>query len=90
MSVTLYPTPHEQITLRHEETLLEALERHGYAVEYQCRQGYCGACRLRIAEGEVRYRQQPLAYVARGEVLACCAIPQSNLVLVHEWAEEEA
>lgn len=29
-------------------SLLEALEYHGIAVEYQCRSGYCGSCRCRM------------------------------------------
>ena len=89
MTVTIYATASESFALKAGETLLEGLERNGYPVEYQCRQGYCGACRMRIAEGEVHYRDKPLAYVARGEVLACCALPQSNIVLMYTFAEEE-
>ncbi len=54
------------------ETLLEGLERTGHDVEYQCRSGYCGACRLKLLSGEVGYAEQPLAFVAPGEILPCC------------------
>lgn len=54
------------------ETLLETLERHGLAPEYQCRSGYCGACRTRLLAGTVRYLTPPLAFVAPGECLPCC------------------
>lgn len=70
-----------QFALKDGETLLEGLERTGHEVEYQCRQGYCGSCRLRIASGEVAYRGKPLAYVSRGEILACCAVAQSDIIL---------
>lgn len=53
-------------------TLLEALELHRVPVEYQCRSGYCGACRCRLLKGRVAYRQQPLACVNEGEILPCC------------------
>ena len=88
MAVFVSPTSSHQFALREGETLLEGLERHGYALEYQCRKGYCGTCRVRIAEGRVAYRGEPRAYLPRGEVLACCAIAQSNVVLEHEWLEE--
>jgi len=54
------------------ETLLEGLERTGHAVEYQCRSGYCGTCRLTLIEGEVSYAEPPLAYLGPGEILPCC------------------
>ncbi|GGB43019.1 ferredoxin [Oceanisphaera marina] len=67
--------------LRAGETLLEGLERTGHAVEYQCRSGYCGACRTTILSGEVRYQSTPLAFVATGDILPCCCRPQGDVVL---------
>ena len=58
--------------LRPDETLLEGLERNGYEVEYQCRSGYCGACRMKIVVGSVDYPQPPLAFTAPDEILPCC------------------
>lgn len=57
------------------ETLLEGLERQGYAVEYQCRAGYCGSCRTRLIDGQVEYLIEPLAYINPDEVLPCCCRP---------------
>ena len=48
MAVFVSPTSSHQFALREGETLLEGLERHGYALEYQCRKGYCGTCRVRM------------------------------------------
>ena len=62
-------------------SLLEALEYHGIAVEYQCRSGYCGSCRCRMTKGKVTYHQQPLALVNEGEILPCCCIPASDIEL---------
>ncbi|MDO4695998.1 MAG: class I ribonucleotide reductase maintenance protein YfaE [Neisseria sp.] len=59
-------------TLQNGETLLEGLERTGHEVEYQCRSGYCGACRLKILKGRVEYPVFPLAFTAPGEILPCC------------------
>ena len=54
------------------ESLLDGLERTGHDVEYQCRSGYCGVCRLTLLAGEVSYDEPPLAYVGQSEVLPCC------------------
>ena len=58
--------------LHADETLLEGLERTGHEVEYQCRSGYCGACRVKILVGGVSYAQAPLAFIAQDEILPCC------------------
>lgn len=67
--------------LRAGESLLEGLERTGHAVEYQCRGGYCGACRTSIISGEVSYQDSPLAFIAAGEILPCCSRPNGAVVL---------
>lgn len=61
------------------ETLLEGLERTGHDVEYQCRSGYCGSCRLKKISGEVDYAEYPLAFLHQDEVLPCCCRVKSDL-----------
>lgn len=70
--MSLVRTTDTQFQLLDGETLLEGLERTGHQVEYQCRSGYCGSCRIPLVYGQVSYKEQPLAYVAPGEVLPCC------------------
>ncbi|HRL21757.1 class I ribonucleotide reductase maintenance protein YfaE [Alcaligenes sp. SDU_A2] len=70
--MSLVRTTDTQFRLLDGETLLEGLERTGHQVEYQCRSGYCGSCRIPLVYGQVTYKEQPLAYVAPGEVLPCC------------------
>ena len=57
------------------ESVLETLERHGHHVEFQCRSGYCGACRTPLLAGKVHYAAVPLAFVSHGECLPCCCKP---------------
>ena len=57
----LITTRDKSFVLQAGETLLEALERTGHEVEYQCRSGYCGACRLTLLSGNVSYHKPPLA-----------------------------
>ncbi|HEZ6292506.1 TPA: 2Fe-2S ferredoxin-like protein [Neisseria meningitidis] len=63
------------------ETLLEGLERMGHMVEYQCRSGYCGSCRVKILEGSVTYREPPLAFLGRDEILPCCCCVEGDVRL---------
>ena len=58
--------------LDEDENLLDALERTGHHVEYQCRSGYCGACRIPLLNGSVSYDKQPLAFIKKSEILPCC------------------
>lgn len=63
------------------ETLLAALERTGHEVEYQCREGYCGSCALALRCGTTKYVGDPIAFVAEGQVLACCSVPVTDVEL---------
>ncbi|PIJ50107.1 2Fe-2S ferredoxin [Erwinia sp. OLTSP20] len=80
---------HSTITLRstgtridckeQHDSLLDALESHQVCVEYQCREGYCGACRTRLLKGEVCYASQPLAAIQQGEILPCCCQAKGDI-----------
>lgn len=72
---------HSRFSLLPQETLLEGLERTGHEVEYQCRSGYCGACRVRMLDGQVDYVELPLAFIAADEILPCCCVPKTDLWL---------
>ena len=65
--------------LQENETLLEGLERTGHEVEYQCRGGYCGACRVKLLSGSVQYPEPPLAFIEKDEILPCCCVPNETI-----------
>ncbi|MCF4009654.1 class I ribonucleotide reductase maintenance protein YfaE [Rheinheimera sp. UJ63] len=62
-----------------QRNLLDFLEKQQHSLNFQCREGFCGACRCTLISGQVRYLQEPLAYVRRGEFLPCCSVPASNI-----------
>lgn len=64
-----------------ECSLLESLECHRLEVHSHCREGFCGACRTKLVSGEVEYTTDPLAYIDDDEILPCCCIPKSDLVI---------
>ncbi len=54
------------------QTLLESLEANDIHIHYQCRDGFCGACRTQLLSGEVTYTTDPLAFIDDNEILPCC------------------
>lgn len=71
-----------QLQCRDEHpSLLAALESHKIAVEYQCREGYCGSCRCRLLAGQVTWLTEPLAFIQEGEILPCCCLAQGDIEL---------
>ena len=79
--MTLITTNDKIFELQAGETLLDGLERTGHEVEYQCRSGYCGACRTPLLAGKVHYAAVPLAFVSQGECLPCCCQPVGAIKL---------
>ena len=67
--------------LSEKDTLLEDLESRNIAIEYHCREGFCGACRCKIKSGEVDYTTDPLAFIDDDEILPCCTIAVSDITL---------
>jgi ferredoxin len=66
---------------QYANSLLESLEAQNIDVPYQCREGYCGGCRTQLLSGEVAYLQEPMAWINDDEVLPCCCVPKTDLVL---------
>lgn len=77
--MTSVVTTDSRFQLLEGETLLEGLERTNHEVEFQCRAGYCGSCRTHLVSGKVRYLTEPLAYIAKDEILPCCCVPDGPL-----------
>lgn len=71
-----------EFELPYGENLLQMLEKLDYSVEYQCRNGYCGSCRLKLLSGGVSYMQIPMAYMQPDEILPCCCHVETDLQIV--------
>ncbi len=70
-------------TLAYQEgqTILDTLKNNNMPVEYQCQEGYCGACRCQLEKGKVVQTRETLAYVDDHEILTCSTIPITNICL---------
>ncbi len=70
----------ETVYLYGQRSLLSELEDEQIQVDYNCRQGHCGSCIVNLIAGEVN--QQPsLVPLTSGEILACQAIPITDLIV---------
>lgn len=67
------------VTCNKGETVLDALERNGIEVQFNCREGFCGVCRTKLLTGNVEYLVDPLAFIDDDEILSCCTTPKSDI-----------
>jgi ferredoxin-NADP reductase len=66
------------------ETVLAALERHGYHPDSSCRAGSCGVCKLQLLSGNVDQRSGTALTPgerAAGYILSCIARPQGDITI---------
>jgi ferredoxin-NADP reductase/MOSC domain-containing protein YiiM/ferredoxin len=60
-------------------SLLELAEACDVPVKWSCRVGVCHTCETGIIDGTVGYSPEPLDRPSRGNILICCATPQSEI-----------
>ncbi|MDD3620427.1 MAG: 2Fe-2S iron-sulfur cluster binding domain-containing protein [Desulfobulbaceae bacterium] len=66
------------------ESILELAEENGIDLEYECRQGFCGTCKVKLLSGTVDMETEDGLEdddKRAGFILACVAVPQSDIVL---------
>ena len=68
------------------QTILDASLRQGVWLPFACGHGTCGTCKVQVLEGDADVgNASPFALMdmerEEGKVLACCAIPESDLVI---------
>lgn len=61
-------------------TLLIVFEENKIFLDSQCREGYCGSCRIKLLKGNVYYKNQlPLASYKSGDIFPCCCTANGNI-----------
>lgn len=68
--------------LHEHETLLEGMLRTQHQkARYECRQGYCGACRMKVVQsrGQISYKYPTIAHLEDDEILACCCLVEGMI-----------
>lgn len=79
-----------QFYLHEEETLLDGLLRTGHDISYQCREGYCGSCRVQCVSVSVpiAYFIEPIAMIDDDEILPCCCRVQGVIHINHDLVKD--
>jgi NAD(P)H-flavin reductase/ferredoxin len=72
------------ITLRPDETLLQAALRQGVEIPYSCRVGGCATCKCKLIDGQVKQLTETSYLLSdeeldAGVILACQSIPLSDV-----------
>ena len=68
----------ESLFVYGEKYILAELEDHNILINYNCRQGHCGRCILKLVNGDVEHNDH-LIEISRNELLACRAKPTSDI-----------
>lgn len=76
------------------QTVLDAALEQGIDYPHGCRSGRCGTCKSRLIDGKVDFLEHSRfalmdAEKAQGLILACCAIPTTDVVVAWLGADEE-
>lgn len=65
-----------------DKSILIFLEEKKVYINNQCRQGFCGFCKIPIISGMVTYIMEPLAFFKKDtEILSCCCIAKTDIIL---------
>jgi CDP-4-dehydro-6-deoxyglucose reductase len=77
------------------EAILAAAIRQGVGMPYGCKDGACGSCKCRMLEGRVvhgPHQSKALSTEeeAKGLVLTCCAVAQTDIVLESRQVTDES
>ncbi|BBI01158.1 uncharacterized ferredoxin-like protein [Buchnera aphidicola (Nipponaphis monzeni)] len=87
MKITVIQTnvllKHIEITKPHNTSLLEIFKKNFININYQCKQGYCGACRTILIKGSVYYFQHmlPIINYKKNEIFPCCCTTNKNITI---------
>jgi glycine betaine catabolism B len=74
-----------QVPADEDASILELAEQEGIQIRHACRVGACGACKIRVHKGTVRYDSTPTALTdadkQAGYALACVAYPKGVVAI---------
>ena len=81
-AVCMFRRSGKTAALTPDRTVLEASEEVGVNIDYSCRQGYCGVCKVKLTSGHVTMASEEALTLddkAAGMILACQAKSNVNL-----------
>lgn len=73
------------IAVGKDQSILEALTEYGIDIEYSCEEGLCGACEVRVLEGEPLHRDSvrtPLEHDQRRTIMLCVSRARTGTLVL--------
>lgn len=64
-----------------EKSILEHALKNKINVEYNCKDGFCGACSYRLISGKVKYTKNVISYIPEEHIAICSCVPESDIIL---------
>ncbi|MEM7062970.1 MAG: ferredoxin--nitrite reductase [Cyanobacteria bacterium P01_B01_bin.77] len=82
-AVVIFSKTGKEINCDDSLSVLAIAEDAGIEIENSCQSGTCGACKLPLLEGKVRYEGDPAALETgeTGAILTCIAHPEGRLII---------
>ena len=68
----------QSFTTGEKFTLLDELEAQDLDVDYNCRAGFCGACKTTLHKGEIEQVRDSMYRLKENEILTCCSRAKSD------------
>ncbi|CAL4042405.1 Uncharacterized ferredoxin-like protein YfaE [Buchnera aphidicola (Takecallis arundicolens)] len=63
-------------------SILQILLINHIDIFYQCNSGYCGSCSIKLVYGKIYQFKKSIAYVPKGNILACSCRAKSNIIIL--------
>lgn len=64
-----------------EESVLEHALKNKIDVEYNCKDGFCGACVCKLVSGKIKYTKDVISFLPKEHIAICSCVPESDIVL---------
>ncbi|XRY30565.1 MAG: class I ribonucleotide reductase maintenance protein YfaE [Buchnera aphidicola (Tetraneura akinire)] len=66
-----------------KKILLKILEKNNILIQYNCRNGFCGCCKIKLISGKITYckNKQPIAYCNFQEILPCSCFVVEDITI---------
>ena len=64
-------------------SLLKILTLNSINISYQCCEGYCGTCKIKLLHGKIKYFNKNILAVKKpGYIFPCCCIIKSDIEIM--------
>lgn len=65
-----------------KSNLLNFFIRKKINIDYQCKGGFCGTCKIQLKNGKIHYTTHPIAFLFKDEILPCICYPITNIEII--------